>query len=80
MQINSIKKLVENESLGNLRKAVDEIEQEQPLSIPIDGANEGEKLTHVLAAVWILEKMQCETVDFKTALRAYTKRVRTSIH
>jgi hypothetical protein len=45
----------------------------------VEGSDEGEKLTHILAAIWILEQMESTRVDFKTALREYTQKVRESI-
>ncbi len=53
--------------------------EEQELQIEVEGEDEGEQLTHVLAAVWILNQMHHQQVDFKTALREYTQKVRTSI-
>ena len=37
------------------------------------------QLTHVLAAVWILNEVEDNGTDFKTALRMYTQKVRVSI-
>jgi hypothetical protein len=50
------------------------------LAIDIEGSDEGEQLTHAIAAIWILERMQEANVDFKTALREYTQKVRESIN
>ncbi len=47
--------------------------------IKIEGKDEGEQLTHVLAAIFILEHMAENGVDLKTALREYTLKVRNSI-
>ncbi|WP_018476304.1 DUF6952 family protein [Pontibacter roseus] len=79
MKIPAIKKLVENQSLDELMAAEAAIVDEQPLTIEVEGDDEGEQLTHVLAAVWILNHMQDTGADFKTALREYTKKVRVSI-
>ncbi|MDF9795946.1 hypothetical protein OKW21_001209 [Catalinimonas alkaloidigena] len=79
MKIAVVKKLVENQSLEDLISAEEALVEEQPLPIEVNGEDEGEKLTHILAAIFILERMKDEGVDFKSALREYTRRVRESI-
>lgn len=79
MKIPAIKKLVENESLENLVATEEALMEEQPLPIEVEGDDEGEQLTHVIAAAWIMNYMKDNNVDFKTALREYTKKVRVSI-
>ena len=76
----SIKKLVETQTLDSLRKAEKALVEERAVPITIEGEDAGEKLTYVLAAIWILEKMHQEGVDFSLALRAYAKRIRRSIN
>ncbi|QHT71415.1 hypothetical protein GXP67_34540 [Rhodocytophaga rosea] len=80
MKIPVIKKLVETQPLEQLRAAELAIINEQPLQIEIEGNDEGEQLTHAIAAIWILERMNDSNVDFKTALREYTQKVRESIN
>ncbi|MCC9135728.1 DUF6952 family protein [Pontibacter silvestris] len=79
MKIPAIKKLVETYTLDELMAAEAAIVDEEPISIEVGGDDEGEQLTHVLAAVWILNDMEDNGTDFKTALREYTKKVRVSI-
>ena len=79
MKIPAIKKLVETYKLDELMAAEAAIIDEQPLPIEVEGEDEGEQLTHVLAAVWILNEMGDNGTDFKTALRMYTQKVRVSI-
>jgi hypothetical protein len=79
MKIPAIKKLVENNTIAQLRQAEDALLEEQNPAIQIDGEDEGEQLTHVLAAIQILHTMEHEAIDFPTALRAYTQKVRVSI-
>jgi hypothetical protein len=79
MKIPAIKKLVEHNSLIELMAAEAAIVDEQQPAIEVEGEDEGEQLTHVLAAVWILNYMEDNQLDFKTALREYTKKVRVSI-
>ncbi|MCX7743804.1 MAG: hypothetical protein N2167_04475 [Flavobacteriales bacterium] len=79
MKIPAIKKLVEQADMESLRQAEQSLYDEQPLPIEVDGEDEGEKLTHVLAAIYIKERM-AQGDDFTTALRAYSQRVRNSIN
>jgi hypothetical protein len=80
MKIPVIKRLVETQPMEKLIEAELAIINERPLPIQIEGEDEGEQLTHALAAIWILERMQESNVDFKTALREYTQKVRESIN
>ena len=79
MQIAVIKHLAETFSLEVLQKAEAAICEEQMLEIAIEGKDEGEKLTHVLAAINILEDVKANDVDIRTAIRNYSQRVRNSI-
>lgn len=79
MKIPAIKKLVETYNIDQLQNAEEALAEELPLEIEVDGEDEGEKLTHIIAACWILEKMKFDNVEFKEALREYTKKVRQSI-
>ncbi|MBF9253039.1 hypothetical protein I2I11_07030 [Pontibacter sp. 172403-2] len=79
MKIPVIKDLVENQTLEALVAAEEAIIEEQMPEIEVKGEDDGEQLTHVMAAIWILNHMQDHSTDFKTALREYTKKVRVSI-
>lgn len=79
MQIPVIKKLVEQYSVEELQAAEEALAEEQRPAIDIPGVDEGEKLTHAFAAIFILDKMKTEGLEFKKALREYTSKVRTSI-
>jgi len=80
MKIPIIKKLVENYSVKELEKAEIDITEGNEPAIEIEGNDEGEQLTHVLAAVWIHYEMDKKKLEFKDALREYTKKVRDSIN
>ena len=79
MKIPVIKALVEAYTIDQLHAAEDALLNEQVLPIAIDGDDEGEQLTHILAAIWIQHQMEHQSVNFNSALRQYTVRVRTSI-
>ncbi len=78
MQIPIIKKLVEQYSLAQLQSAEEAMLEEQKPAIEVDGKDEGECLTHVLASIYIKEKMEQGTA-FNQALRDFSQRVRKSI-
>ena len=78
MQIPIIKKLVEQYSLAQLQSAEEAMLEEQKPTIEVEGKDEGECLTHVLASIYIKEKMEQGTA-FNQALRDFSQRVRKSI-
>ena len=80
MKIPVIKQLVETYSLAQLRAAEDALLDEQTPAIEVPGDDDGEQLTHVLAAVWIHHYLDTHAGPFPVALREYTKKVRTSIN
>lgn len=79
MKLPAIKKAVENYTVAELAAAETALMEEQIPAIAIEGDDEGEKLTHVLAALFIKQTMETEGLDYIAALRQYTQRVRTSI-
>ena len=79
MKLPAIKKLVETYQLEQLRLAEEAILEEKQPGIEVEGEDEGEQLTHVSAAIWIIEEIQSTGDDIKTALRKYAQRVRGSI-
>lgn len=79
MKMPVIKRLVETQSLESLVAAEQAILEEQTPAFEVEGEDEGEQLTHVFAAIFILNHMQDNGSDFKTALREYTAKVRVSI-
>lgn len=79
MQIPVIKKLVENHSAEELENAEFCLMEEKELPFEVEGKDDGEVLTHLIAAGWIIEKMEKDDIPFPKALRAYTEKVRSSI-
>ena len=79
MKVPAIKKLVENYSLAQLMEAEVSILEEQIPLIDVQGDDEGEKLTHVLASIYIKDKMENHGTAFTRALRDFSQRVRNSI-
>jgi hypothetical protein len=79
MKIGVIKKLAESLSMDELRAAEEALYNDLTLPTMIEGDDEGEKLTHVLAAIFVQEYILENNSDIKSALRAYAIKVRTSI-
>ncbi|PJJ52875.1 DUF6952 family protein [Hymenobacter chitinivorans] len=79
MKIPVIKRLVETQTLESLVAAEEALLEEQQPAFEVEGEDEGEKLTHVFAAIFILNHMKDSGAEFKDALREYTKKVRVSI-
>jgi len=79
MKVASIKKAVESYTIDQLQSAEKAVLEEQTPNIEIEGTDDGEKLTHILAAVFIKDKMKNEGLDYTSALRLFSQRVRTSI-
>ena len=80
MKIPAIKNAVEKYTLEQLQPAEEDIINEKNPSIDLGGADEGENLTHALAAIWIIKEMISQGTDFNATLRQYTLKVRTSIN
>lgn len=83
MQVAEIKRLAEAHSAEELLKMADclenEVEHELHLDTYVQGSDEGERLTHVLGALWIREQVQENGTDLRTELRNFSQKVRTSI-
>lgn len=79
MKLPAIKQLVENYTLDQLQLAEENMMEERPAGIEVEGDDEGEKLTHILGAIDVLERVRIENKDKSTALREFFQRVRNSI-
>lgn len=78
MKIAAIRKLLKVD-IDVLRKAEEDLAEELPLEIEVEGDDEGEQLTHLFGAIWIKEQVEAGEMDERTALRAFTQKVRNSI-
>jgi hypothetical protein len=79
MQIPIVKKIVAEFSIEQLQAAEEALLNEEKPSITIEGEDEGEQLTHVMAAIWIKNDMETNNNPLPKALRNYTEKVRKSI-
>jgi hypothetical protein len=80
MKLPVIKHLVEAYSIAELQLAEQNLLEEKPIAIIVEGDDEGEQLTHILGAIDVLEKVQLENKDKSIALREFFQRVRNSIN
>lgn len=78
MNIAAIKDLTSRASVEELKAAEEAILNGDSPAISVPGNDEGEQLTHVLAAIYVLEQM-ANGVDTMMAIRSYAQRVRASI-
>ena len=79
MKTSAIKKLVETYSVVQLQEAENALLEEQKPAIEVEGDNEGEQLTHILASIYIKHKMEQDGIAFAQGLRDFSQRVRKSI-
>ncbi len=79
MKVPALKKLVESYTLEQCIDAEQQLLEGEKPTIEIDGADEGEQLTHILGAIDILTRVKEEGKDIKTATREFIDRVRNSI-
>lgn len=79
MQLPVIKHLAETFNIEQLVLAEQQLLNEEPLQMEVEGKDEGEKLTHIIAAKAILEEVRDHGIDLRTAIRQYAQRVRNSI-
>jgi hypothetical protein len=79
MKLPIIKKTVESYSIEELKNAEELLLNEEKPSIDIEGIDEGEQLTHCMAAIWIKEEMEKNGISQQQATRNYIDRVRKSI-
>ena len=79
MQIAAIKKLLTLD-VTQLEDAKQNLLNHHQLQIVVEGADAGEQMTHITAAIWIRYHMENHDSDASTALRAYTAMVRNAFN
>jgi hypothetical protein len=80
MNIAIIKSLVDQYSVSQLQSAEEALLNEAPLPISVEGKDEGEQLTHILAAIFCKQEMEKTGMNINLAVRAFSQRVRDSIN
>ena len=79
MKLPIVRKLADEYSLSELHDLEEKIINDVPIDINDLGDDEGEVLTHVLAAIYIKNIMQQDGLELSVALRQYTSRVRDTL-
>jgi len=79
MELSVIKEMAGKYSLQELESAENLLLNEQKPDIEIEGEDEGEQLTHVIAAIWLKKEMENEDIPLPKAMRNYVQKVRKSI-
>lgn len=80
MKISEIVRLVETYSKDQLIEAEESIVNNDTPAIRIEGIDEGEKLTHAFAAIYVIDKVNELGIDTRAAIRLYTKMVRETMN
>jgi len=79
MNITVIRRLAETfDESSLLRAEADILDGNEPL-IEVPGDDEGDKLTHVIGALWVTQRISSTGSDTIQALREYARKIRTSI-
>jgi len=79
MNVPVIKEIVGLYSVEELQAAEEKMMNEEAPDIRIEGKDEGEQLTHVLAAIWIKGYMESSGESLSKSVREYSVKVRKSI-
>jgi hypothetical protein len=80
MKLVEIRKLVEKYSKKELIAAEKAFLEESLITIEVGGDDEGEQLTHIMAATWIRTYMDGTGENFREAQREYVNMVRKSLN
>lgn len=75
MRYNVVEVLVEMQTEGDLLVAKEALLRGQGAPLWVHGANEGEQLANLCAALFVLDRMK-QGVQFDVALRHYSAQVR----
>ena len=76
MDFDTVKFLVETYPLIELEEAQEAIVSGKDPEIEVSGRSDGQKLSQLIAAVWVLNKMNEEQVDIVTAFNLYQESLR----
>ncbi|MDZ4839928.1 MAG: hypothetical protein SGJ04_07965 [Bacteroidota bacterium] len=80
MKLASIKIILEKYSAIEIATSIAQLDEGENSVIQIEGDDEGDLMTHLLAAEWIINEAEKNRTEIKVELRNYTARVRKSIN
>ena len=75
MKIAEVKRLATSFAYEQIEEAVSAFEVERKNTLEVAGENDGEKMSHLLAASFVRKQMD-KGLDLNSAVREYSKRVR----
>ncbi len=75
MKIAEVKRLATSFSHEQIEQAVSAFEVERQNILEVSGENDGEKMSHLLAASFVRKQID-KGLDINSAVREYSKRVR----
>lgn len=76
MKIAEVKRLATSYTVEQIEAAVTAFETERKNDLQVDGENDGEKMSHLLAASFVRRQID-KGLDLNSAVREYSKRVRS---
>ena len=75
MNVPSVKKLAQENTLAAIDQAVASFEKSRANELKVEGANDGEIMSNLLAAQFVRQRME-KGADLNSALREYGQRVK----
>lgn len=79
MKTAAVRKLAQNHDLATLQKAEEALLNEEHPPIEVEGVDEGDQITNINGAIYVIEQSEKNGTDIKTEVRNFTERVRNSI-
>jgi len=79
VKTEEIKRLAEHSELETLKQAETALLEGHDLPLQVNGEDEGEQLTHILSAIWVLEHIKNTGCTLPLAMRDLARKVRGSI-
>ena len=76
MKERAVERLVETHLLSDLEEAKDALVQGEDAKMNLPGITPGEKLAYLAAAIWIVEKIKLDKIEFKAAYDAYQQEIK----
>lgn len=79
MKLSEIKRIAVTYPIEQLKQAEADILAGKTPEIEVNGEDDGEKLTHILASIDVITLMNENQLDLNAAVRKFSERVRSSI-
>jgi hypothetical protein len=79
MLLEEVKRLVKHHSISELNEAEDALFAEKEVPFKIEGDSDGEQLQHVMATIWVIDRMNSNDLTVEEAFKQYQENNRPSI-